>query len=53
MDSNKSERFFVARAFLPLPLVDDVHPQVANVAHALTPESVTLNEATHISILMV
>ena len=33
--------------------MDDVHPQVANVSHALHPESVTLNEASHIPILMV
>ena len=34
-------------------LADDVHPQVANVSHALKPESVALNEASRVSILMV
>ena len=44
--------FFGLRVFAN-SLVDDVHPQVANVSHALHPESVTLNEASHIPILMV
>ena len=52
MDSNKNERFFGMRVFVN-SLVDDVDPQVASVSLALHPESVTLNEASHISILMV
>ena len=53
MDSNKNERFFFVRGVFANSLVDDVDPQVANVSHALHPESVTLNEASHIPILMV
>ena len=53
MDSNTNEKFFFDLRVFANSLVDDVDPQVANVSHALHPESVTLNEASHIPILIV